>query len=145
MAKRTRTNSSFEARRKRFVAAVMTAVAMTTVAVTLYAQSFPAYDRSDEGSIWQYIGTIGKSVDHCFSNAAARAAKNFDLCAGVPDDNDLFGPSGVAAFGSGSNYRLYVADRSNNRVVVFGSTTSLQGTPNGEHIATFAAWNSAGN
>jgi hypothetical protein len=134
---------------RRHVLSASVVAVVGALAVTLFAQSYPAYDRSDEGEIWEYVGTIGRSIDHCFSSTYPRGGGTVDpsLCPEGPEFGDLFEPTGVATFGNASDgtYRLYVADRQNRRVVVFGSETSFQGYPYGNYIDAIAGWDATGN
>jgi hypothetical protein len=111
------------------------------------AQSaLPAYEVSKERQIWQYGGHIGAGFDleECFGGSVARRLQG-DIereCLDNRQPDQMWEPTGFAVYQSNPNdlstYRMYIADRVNQRIAVFGWETSLTGpnTPDGRHIAT---------
>ena len=89
------------------------------------------YEPGVEGEIWRFIGSYGRSY------SAACAAANYDAntdCPFPPQDDELWWPIAFDIFDAGplGDYRVFVADRSNSRVVVYDYA--------GDHVASLGAF-----
>jgi hypothetical protein len=106
-------------------------VGLSVTSNSVHAQLTPTavYEPGAEGEIWRFIGSLGKSFsERC---AAGGYDANVD-CPYWPEDDELWNAIGFDIYDDGTlaNYRVYVADRFNWRVLVYDY--------NGNYIRTIA-------
>lgn len=105
---------------RRFPVLALALASLTTSGTHAQLTATDVYEPGVEGEIWRFIGSLGASYGAaCAEQGYDKNGNCFDFLA--PGTDELWEPIGFDVWDDGTiaNYRLYVADRFNWRVVVY--------------------------